>query len=224
MTQTKAFLEGEADQWYLRNRSHLSPAAGDTARFDEVRWLCEQLSPFRPRIGKILEVGCSSGAKLARMCEWLGAHGSGIDPSQLAIEEGQRTFGELALQVGSAARLPFEAETFDVVHFGFCLYLVDRSELLSAVAEADRVLRPGGFLTVTDFDPAHRHMRPYVHAAGLNSYKQDYARLFADTGLYIAIAKCSYSHTQSYFDEDSDERVASVVLYKERSPYGTPVS
>jgi ubiquinone/menaquinone biosynthesis C-methylase UbiE len=116
--------------------------------------------------------------------------------------------------VGTANSLKYPNEHFDVVWFGFCLYLIDRSLLTAAVAEADRVLRDNGYLVITDFDPQYPCRRKYHHLAGVQSYKADYSKLFLANPAYTLAAKRSYSHAGAGFPPDPDERVATWVIVK----------
>jgi len=222
--QTKTFMEEEGDNYFRRNKATLESAAAKWGeQFSDIDWIHHCLAPFRNEIGSILEVGCANGSKLARICNLIEARGSGIDPSQLAVAEGNRKLGDggIELHAGTASKLPFENQSFDLVYFGFCLYLVDRQDLLPAVAEADRVLRNGGFLAITDFDPIHQHKRPYHHKAGVFSFKQDYSKLFTASGMYSLVAKTSFSHHQPSFDPDGNERVSTTLLFKEMDAYST---
>jgi len=174
------------------------------------------------KINSVLEIGCSNGVNLERMCDLLQATGRGIDPSDLAVTEGNLKFGSggrIQIHTGTASSLPFETQSFDLVFFGFCLYLLDRNELFAAIAEADRVLKNGGFLAITDFDPIHRHKRPYVHKGGVFSFKQDYSQLFSASGMYYLVGKISFSHRQQFFDVDGNERVSTTLLFKEIDVY-----
>lgn len=222
INQNHVFRDGEADGWYARNREHLAQATASSESLPfEIEALCRPLEPFRGQINHVLEIGCSSGQKLECICTTLEASGAGLDPSARATEEGnQRLEGrDIQLFCGTADKLPFEAARFDLVYFGFCLYLFDRSSLLTALAEADRVLRPGGFLAITDFDPGIKSRRPYVHHPGVFSYKQDYAKFYTESGQYYLCEKKSFSHRQAHFDTDMDERVSLSILYKEPAPY-----
>ena len=217
MDQSSIFLEGEGDNYFLRNKEALEvrSIAG------EIAWLGQALSPFKDKVNSVLEIGCSNGAKLEQICGLLDAKGQGIDPSKQAVDEGNRRLsgrGE-QLHVGTASRLPFDGLSFDFVYFGFCLYLLDRQDLLTALAEADRVLKFGGFLAITDFDPIHRHKRPYHHKEGVFSFKQDYSKVFTESGLYYLVSKNSFSHRQSFFDPDGNERVSTTLLFKEVDAY-----
>jgi ubiquinone/menaquinone biosynthesis C-methylase UbiE len=217
--QTLAFRQQEGDAWFDRNRE---ANEGKESHF-ECELLTAELGPFAADIGDLLEIGCGDGHKTEMLGRVFGARAAGIDPSGKAIEHGcrrltaQGTQG-VTLRVGTAGRLEWADASFDLVYFGFCLYLVGRGELMAAAAEASRVLRPGGFLVILDFDPAFPHRREYHHRQGLFSYKQDYAALFTASGQFHLFGKRSFSHAARYFSRDPDERVAMSFLYKESAP------
>ncbi len=82
MNQSAVFLEGEGDNYFLRNRAALE--VRNVA--SEIEWLGQSLSPFKDKVNDILEIGCSNGAKLKQICGLLDAKGQGIDPSKQAVE------------------------------------------------------------------------------------------------------------------------------------------
>jgi SAM-dependent methyltransferase len=212
--QTEIFLRGEGDGWYDRNKVAL--AAQTT--FHEIEIVWKTLAPFGQEIRSILEIGCSNGAKLDRLCDLFQAEGRGVDPSVHAVEDGNRSLGpagRVQLSVSSADALPFADKQFDLIHFGFCLYLVDRDDLFRTIAEADRTLRRGGFLAITDFDPPVRHKRPYHHKPGVFAHKQAYSELLTASGDYHLVSKHSFSHQGEYFTRDGNERISTTILHKE---------
>lgn len=215
MTQNQIFSESEGDAWYARNRASLQAVADLRFRTD-VETVCGELRPLRDQIETMLEIGASNGLKLEQICRELSCRGHGIDPSELAVAEGNARLAgtDVTLSVGRSESLAFEDRQFDLVYFGFSLYLCDRDKILQSLGEADRVLRPGGFLAITDFDPEAPKANPYAHLPGLLAFKQDYAAILTATSLFHLIAKRSYSHRQAYFDPDPDERVATWILYK----------
>jgi|GEM_PF-307832 len=224
-SQGEVFLAGEADCWFKRNSDARSDEEREPAA--DISFLLKVLSPHRSCINSILEIGCCDGLKLHQLCRGLEAVGKGIDPSSDAVKSGNERFGPrgIELKAGLANRLPYEDKSFDLVYFGFCLYLVDRRDLFDSLNEAHRVLKPGGFLAITDFDPALPHARPYHHRPGVKSYKQDYAAALISPGYYQLAYKQSFSHSQDFFDTNSDERVSTSVLFKEVTNTGvTPIN
>jgi ubiquinone/menaquinone biosynthesis C-methylase UbiE len=213
--QGDIFLSGEADQWFERNLpERLSAEQGCCT---DTTYLLSVLSPHRDSINSILEIGCCDGLKLYQLCTGLDATGYGIDPSERAVRRGNERFSQsgVELSVGLAETLRYADHAFDLVYFGFCLYVVDRQTLERSLREAHRVLKPGGFLAITDFDPSVPHTRPYHHRAGMFSYKDNYAQALVSPGFYQLIYKHSFSHSQAYFDVNSDERVSTSILFKE---------
>ncbi len=202
--QRDEFLASEGNQWFARNRSALDAAS--PARERIVDRLAGQLAPGRAT--RVLEIGCGQGQNLASLADRQPIEGHGIDPSSDAVASGAARYPGLRLQVGTADALPFPDGAFDVVWFGFCLYLVDRPLLQRVVAEADRVLADGGLLAILDFDPDVPCARPYHHRPGLMSYKMDYAALFLANPAYVLVDKLSTSHTTGQWDPDPQERVA----------------
>jgi ubiquinone/menaquinone biosynthesis C-methylase UbiE len=213
--QSEVFLKSEGDGWFYRNKA----AINSKSSYYETETIKRILQSFKGNINNILEIGCSNGAKLNDLCQYFDASGAGIDPSPAAIKDGNEQYKDLRLSVATASNLPYSSEDFDLVHFGSCLCLVDRDDVFKAVAEADRVLKKGGFLIVTDFDPILRHKRVWHHVPSLFCYKNSYADFFTAGGHYYLVAKESFSHEASHFATDSDERFSICILYKEPDAY-----
>ena len=212
MTQRDIFLAEEGDAYFRRNASGYDPAQAQESSLP-----LEVLRGYLRPGARVLEIGCANGLNLERLRRDPGCAGSGIDPSAAAIASGQREFPALDLQVATADRLPFPDASFDLVWFGFCLYVVDRALLPRVVAEADRVLKDGGFLGIVDFDPDAPVRRRYSHAAGVSSFKTDHARMFLGFPQYVLAEKRPYSHAAGGWDPDPGERLAVQVLAKQIS-------
>lgn len=211
LVQKREFLAAEGDQWFARNRAAL--AAPSLLRELVVGRVTAQLA-IGSRV-RVLEIGCGEGRNLAALAASHPIEGHGIEPSREAVTIGSAQFPALALRTGTADELPYEDCAFDVVWFGFCLYLVDRTLLMRAVAEADRVLRDSGVLAIVDFDPEVPCVRPYHHLSGLHSYKMDYARLFLANPAYVLAEKHATSHTTGRWESDPQERVALTICRKD---------
>jgi ubiquinone/menaquinone biosynthesis C-methylase UbiE len=213
-SQSTTFLESEGDAWFSRNHQHvsISPAR---------KLLKDWCQPHCSSINHILEIGAGNGVPLSFLADQLDAKAVGFEPSGLAVENWQdlrkETLGgdRTSLSIGVASQLPFPDQSFDLVIFGFCLYLVDRPLLLRSLAEADRVLRDGGFLAIEDFDVPAPYANAYHHRQGLQSFKCDYSQVYLASGHYALAAKHSYSHAEFCFDQDIDKRVSLSLLYKQ---------
>lgn len=105
----------------------------------------------------LLDAGCGFGGTIQQIN---AAHtnmnitGLNIDPRQLAAAEEQTTpmnGNEIDWVEADACRLPFENNTFDRVLAVECIFHFPSREQF--LAEAARVLKPGGYLAVSDFVP-----------------------------------------------------------------------
>jgi 2-polyprenyl-3-methyl-5-hydroxy-6-metoxy-1,4-benzoquinol methylase len=105
-----------------------------------------------PRPGlKILEIGCGRGAN-AIPCALQGADVRGQDLNPEAVAKMNEHFAHFGLpgeaRQGDAARLQFDANSFDVVLSSDFHEHLTSPQQLAVLAEAHRVLRPGGKLVL----------------------------------------------------------------------------
>jgi ubiquinone/menaquinone biosynthesis C-methylase UbiE len=179
--EAAAFFKDNATEWE-RIRSLHAPEA-------EVEAAILRLLESAP-IEALLDAGTGTG----RMLELLSPHigrGVGLDvsPEMLAIARDRLARAgarNCQVRLGDVYRLPFApgdgAQGFDAVLFHQVLHYLDDPG--SAVAEAARVLKPGGRMVIADFAPheleflrdelAHRRLgfsdrevQAWFHAAGL---------------------------------------------------------
>jgi len=99
----------------------------------------------------VLDVGCGEGWLVRRLAT-SGARATGIDPLPSALERARREDPDEPARYieGAAERLPFANERFDIVIFFNSLHHVPEEHMGDALAEAARVLRPGGLLYVQE--------------------------------------------------------------------------
>lgn len=187
--QSKTFLDGEGKNWLARNE-HKLPIKNDPVL------ITLDVAKIKPQT--VLEIGCSNGWRLDAIRKKFGnpTRAIGIDP----FPQG---FGALLGTADDLSR--FVNDKFDLVIYGFCLYLCDREDLFKIAAEGDRVLKDNGYMVIYDFDPGRPHSREYSHKPGINSYKMDYSKLW--------LANPAYSvATRQMFGDGED--VTSVVVLK----------
>lgn len=116
----------------------------------------------------VLDAGCGLGGTIASLDERfknLSLVGLNIDPRQVArASETVRPRGDnrISFQVGDACRMPFADASFDKVLAVECIFHFPSRERF--FAEARRVLRPGGRLTLCDFVPAPWIVPPLTFA------------------------------------------------------------
>ena len=128
---------------------------------------------------RVLDAGCGLGGTLASLDQrflGLSLTGLNIDPRQVtraAERVVPRAGNQLTFHVGDACRMPFADASFDHVLAVECIFhFPSRARFF---AEARRVLRPGGRLTLCDFVPrayvvpsltfAKRFLRWHIEAA-----------------------------------------------------------
>src|SRR5688572_22369290 len=94
---------------------------------------------------RILDCGCGTGANLIM----LGRYGRafGFDVSAAGLDYARR-YGQTRIVRASITDIPFPDETFDLLTIFDVLYSLREEQESAAVAEALRVLRPGGTLIV----------------------------------------------------------------------------
>ncbi len=166
-----------------------------------------QLAPFRRRIGgaaegRVLELGIGSGLNLPFYGAAVRAV-TGIDPSPalLRLAEARATgLGmTLAVQPGPAETLPFDAGSFDTVVTTWTLCSI--GDPRAALAEARRVLRPGGRLLFVEHglapDPRvarwqHRLTPAWRHIAGGCHLDRRIDSLVGGAGFRIETMEAAY--------------------------------
>jgi ubiquinone/menaquinone biosynthesis C-methylase UbiE len=213
MHQKDIFLQSEADAWF--NRNHAAIAAKDFSSNDPVSSavveIATQIAQSDGRL-RILEVGCGDGGRLVWLSKHLATEVHGVEPSFMAVEHACAR-GVKAVR-GTAEALPYDDAYFDIVIFGFCLYLCDRQDLFRIAQEADRVLKPDAWIVIHDFFAPTPVRREYHHTSGVYSYKMDYRRLFDWHPAYTCFSQKVWANTIYGFTDDANEWVATSVLRK----------
>lgn len=115
------------------------------------RRYAEQVLPWLPPTGTVLEIGPGPGMLLEKLA---GRHplAVGLDLSPAMLRQAQQRLRQrhrpTHLARGEATRLPFAAESFDGIAATFTLSAIPDGA--AAVGEMARVLRPAGVLALVD--------------------------------------------------------------------------
>lgn len=209
--QKEIFKSSEGDQWFKRNQELYAATRQERGE------IVNALDDLRIKPTRVLEIGCSNGLRLNNYYLYCQADCFGIDPSEAAIVSGQKEFPHLSLQVGTADSLPFENNTFDLIVFGFCLYLCDRNDLFKIAYEADRCLADNGHLIVKDFCPPFPYRNTYTHKEGIFSFKMDHSKMFSWNPAYTEIHRTTITHYGTEKRELHDEKISAVIMHKNNS-------
>jgi len=214
-TQKDAFVNYEADNYFLRNKDVEYVAQNDV--------VLKVLQEYGTHPKNVLEVGCSTGYRLhaiSTLCG--GAKATGIEPSAEAIKQGHADYPEINFIKGTADDMStLKSGSFDLVVIGFVLYVVDREILFKAVSETDRLLADGGVLMIIDFFSEKPTRRHYQHIQDMQAYayKQNYEDIFIASKLYHMLDKRSMSHSNKGYDlsDDYHDKYCLVTLRKDLS-------
>jgi|SRR5882672_2434361 len=214
MKQSEIFLETEGNSWHERNWN--KPREPDA--------IVEALMRLEIKPQNILEIGCGSGLRLKELQRlYKGSTVCGVDPSEEALKDwAPKHKGSHKIQ-GTATSLPGSNGRFDLVIFGFCLYVCDREDLFRIVAESDRVLQDQGYLIVYDFFSEAAHSRAYAHDDRLRSYKMDHARLWLANPSYSLLDHQIHAVPPPPSVLPGDEDRVSVAVLKKDITAGFPL-
>ena len=206
-TQKKIFLESEADSYFNRNM-----ITGDRLEKNRLQDpLIKVLTSTNILPTKILEIGASNGWRLALLKKhWPDGDFTGLDPSKEAIKN---SFNGLKMYEGTAENLPFGNNSFDLVIFGFCLYLCDRQDLFRIASEADRVLQDNGHMVIFDFHVDKPYKNPYSHLNNIYSYKMNNGLLFSWSPAYKLVNEKTMPHPDKK-DNSMDNRIGVSLFHK----------
>lgn len=170
MKQSKVFLDGEANQWLKRNKAKIA------ATKPEDDPILQAIEKYGLGFKTVLEVGCANGWRLEALERDYNVEAWGTDPVANPFRN--------KIIPGTADSLSMKSDQFDLVIYGWCLYLADPEDYFKIAMEGDRVLKDGGFLIVYDFHADFPYKTPYKHKEGLFSHHYDFSKLWMSHPAY----------------------------------------
>ncbi len=140
-----------AAEWDGRVESWRSTCAGPA--FLRFRDSALEAAALRPT-DRVLDIGCGTGL-LALEAALRAASVVALDVAPRMLQEVRsaaeaRGLGNVSLVCADATRLPLGDDEVDCVMSSYALHHLDHAAKMRALAEARRVLRPGGRLVIVD--------------------------------------------------------------------------
>jgi len=138
-------MEGPIARWYARVR-------GSKSQIEAYRKQAAELTAGLPDGARVLEVAPGPGYLSIEMARLRRLHVTALDISRTFVEIGsenaRRAGVEVDFRQGDVAKMPFEAESFDLIvcQAAFKNFTLPRT----ALAEMHRVLRNGGTAVIQD--------------------------------------------------------------------------
>jgi len=130
---------------------------------------------------RCLDVGCGMGGAARVLCDAAGSNGEcvgvDLDPELLGIARSKgEGDGNISFVQGDAAALPFEDDTFDLVHARYLfIHLPNHREV---IGEMVRVAKPGG--TVALYEPDLRAVWCYPESWAYEALPAVFAKAYAE--------------------------------------------
>lgn len=162
------FLKKGGDDYFYRNKDKIINFKNELL----TKTILENLNN---KIVNVLEVGCGNASRLFYLSKiYKKINFFGVDPSSAALKN-----KKIFLKKATADKLPYKKNFFDIIIYGFCLYLTDNQDLIKIIFEADRVLKKNGIIIILDFYSKKIKYNKFSHKKGHFIRKMDYSKFFS---------------------------------------------
>lgn len=108
----------------------------------------DQLAREVADLGPICDLGCGPG-QVAPYLHYMGVNTLGVNLSPRMVEEAQRLNPEIHFHQGDMLALPNADHSWGAITAFYCILHIPREQIVDALREMKRVLKPGGLLLVT---------------------------------------------------------------------------
>lgn len=217
--KAQAYFSRNAAEWDAVRRLHVSEA--------EVEARLARMIGTEP-VDAFLDLGTGTG-RILQLFEGLYRRGVGVDASRdmLAVARAnldRAGITKASIRHGDIFNLPLERDEFDVVTIHQVLHFLDEPE--AAVAEAARMLAPGGRLAIIDLAPhALEHLRDEHAHIRLGFSHQTLSEWLEKAGLAVEeVVDLKPAHSDAdaltvtiWLARDQRERAADPIAIRRRS-------
>lgn len=213
MINKSLFLKIEGDKYFLRNKKKLNSTNYEKDKLQIL--ISRKLSEFKSKKIKLLEIGCGDGGRLSYLNKkFPNVDFFGLEPSKIALKNINK---KIKIKKGSADNLPFPNNFFDIIVFGFCLYLVDDKDLFNVANETDRIMRSKSWLFIKDFETKNLTYKKYKHNKKIKIRKMDYTKMFLWSPYMTLSSKEIFSHDKKETWSDNEDNKIAINCIRKNS-------
>jgi ubiquinone/menaquinone biosynthesis C-methylase UbiE len=204
------FVEHDVDDGYTRwSETYDRPATNPAILGEEE--LVLPLLERAPR-GDALDVACGTGRHVGNLLE-LGYSVAGVDATEAMLEIARVKYPDATLERADWDQLPFGDASFDVVTCA--LALCHAVDVRGPIMEMARMLRPGGWLVLSDIHPNSTRLGGAAAFPGDDYGEVPYVRNHVHdlSEYFAAFGECGLVVLELHEGRMSDEYVALMPSY-----------
>jgi SAM-dependent methyltransferase len=141
ITDTQAGYDVVASEYAMKFKDEMDNKPADRGYLD-------RLAKEVGELGPICDMGCGPG-QIARYLHRQGVPTLGVDLSPKMVEEARRLNPEIHFHQGNMLSLPDAENSWGGIAAFYSIIHIPREQIVDALRELKRVLKPGGVLLVT---------------------------------------------------------------------------
>jgi ubiquinone/menaquinone biosynthesis C-methylase UbiE len=128
---------------------------------------------------------------------------SGVDPASDSVFS----------KKGATYNLPFKNNTFDLVYYAFCLYMVKPEDLINTLYECNRVTKKKSWIIIYDFYSKNFIKKKYKHF-NTQIIKMDYTKMFSWIPCYLIKNQVFFDYENNFKFTNDKEKLSTLITIK----------